>query len=74
LLLFGTTHFSELHRELLKTGQDQIRRFLNPPKYASDEQFCFEKPAAQCPPTLKAGQGNFACSEKTSENSKDFGT
>jgi hypothetical protein len=50
--------FSELHRELFKTGQGQSCRFSNAPSMFP-MNISFEKPATQRPPLLKAGQSQF---------------
>jgi hypothetical protein len=43
----------------LENWPGPISPIFKPEKYVSDEQFSFEKPAAQRPPLLKASQTQF---------------
>jgi hypothetical protein len=54
----------------LKTSQGHIRRFLNPAKYISNDQFSFQKPTA--PATYESLP--FTGFEKRSANSQAFGS
>jgi hypothetical protein len=65
---FWISDFSELHRELLKTGQGRLANFQTP--HVSNGRFTFENPAAQSPLLWKAGRVNFGGFESFQQSMK----